>query len=259
VAALAGTFVMAQDMSGAIKRSDGRAVPFDDIRYKRTTQSLVLTLKGTQNQMEIAITDIADMRMNSQPDGLVDAVKNVRRGVCSESEARVLKKVFEDYEMLYWDVPAGQALAECYVGMNKAEEAEKVCEKLFNRAMPIEITVDMMGIYLDSLIKQNKGSKFDSEVKRLLGVVSRPAAAMIQLKRGEKEYAQRNYKEALISGFLRTVVLFQDVKEVQPQALYYAALCFKQLGEVTYSERMRGMLVENYGNDPLVQKLNSEL
>jgi len=82
-------------------------------------------------------------------------------------------------------------------------------------------------------------------------------AAMAQIKRGDIERKKENLKEALVDGYLRTIVLFKQVKEVQPEALYKAAKCFEELGEHSYAEKMRKTLLEKYPLDPYTGKIKA--
>jgi TolA-binding protein len=68
---------------------------------------------------------------------------------------------------------------------------------------------------------------------------------------------QGNYKDALLDGYLRTVVLFGDIKPTQPEALYKAAQCFDQLGQGPYAERMRKKLLADFPQDPYAQRVQS--
>ena len=68
---------------------------------------------------------------------------------------------------------------------------------------------------------------------------------------------RKQYKDALVEGYLRTIVLFQDVREVQPEALYQAARCFEELGESGNAEKMRKKLLADYPDSSYSKQLNA--
>ena len=62
---------------------------------------------------------------------------------------------------------------------------------------------------------------------------------------------------ALIDGYLRTVVFFQGIKSVQPEALYKAAKCFEEKGQHSYAEKMRKELLSSYPQSEEARQLRA--
>jgi len=62
-------------------------------------------------------------------------------------------------------------------------------------------------------------------------------------------------KEALLDGYLRAILLFQDVGLVQPEALYKAIKAHEALNEAQFAERWRRRLLASYASSEFATKL----
>ena len=56
-------------------------------------------------------------------------------------------------------------------------------------------------------------------------------------------------------GYLRVVILYENVKEIQPEALYKAAKAFDALNQNANAERMRTKLRTKYAQSEYARKL----
>ena len=63
---------------------------------------------------------------------------------------------------------------------------------------------------------------------------------------GGNSTVKGDLQTALIDGYLRTIVLFEQVKDVQPEALYKAVKCFEDLGQAAHADKMRKKLLAEY-------------
>ena len=54
------------------------------------------------------------------------------------------------------------------------------------------------------------------------------------------------------------IVLFQDIKEVQPEALYNAIKCFEQLNQGGYANKLRQKLLAEYPDDKYSEEIKWE-
>ena len=87
--------------------------------------------------------------------------------------------------------------------------------------------------------KWSKTAKAKKVIQEVIASGDRLTAAIAQIKRGDLDKKKGDMKIALVDGYLRTVILYADVKEVQPEALYNTVKCFEQLQQSSYADKFR--------------------
>jgi len=189
-----------------------------------------------------------------KPPALDKAAKLVAKGSHAQAVSP-LEKILEDYEMLKWDITAARWLAEAYLNLNKLSQAESMCQKVFRQNPAAKTSGELSRIYWEVLEKANKHATLEMILKDAIKSGGREVAAVAQIKRGDMANSKGKTKEALIDGYLRTAVLFRDVKSVQPEALFKATKALKKIGKVTDAEKMRKRLLEGYPESRYAQQL----
>ena len=116
---------------------------------------------------------------------------------------------------------------------------------------------ELVRVYWDVLLDTEKYSTLRNELKWGIEQGPRPVAAVAQMMRGEIDMRKEQYRDALVDGFLRTIILFGDVASVQPEALYKAARCFEELGESSYAGKMRKKLLADHPGSTYSKQLMS--
>jgi TolA-binding protein len=165
-----------------------------------------------------------------------------------------LETVAKDYEMLEWDLVAARYLAECYLNMNMARQAITMVDKISRVNPKATQSGELQRLYWDALEKDGQTAKLNSVLGQAIKSGSREVAAVAQIRRADSDRLAGNTKKALVDGYLRTALLFRDVKSVQPEALWKAAESFQQIGQTTYAEKMRKRLIEQFPQSPEAQK-----
>ena len=245
---------VAQVEGAIIKKGTGQQVA-GTIKWKRVTKEFEVTASGVS--VVIPSSQVERLMVRKGPASLDPAVKTVQRGEYTGRAVQELEKIVAQYEMLEYDLVAGRWLAFAYVNSGKAKQAVDVCEKLMADRAQSSLPGELVRVYWDALLQNGQDAKLRMQLRSFVEQGSRYVAAVAQLKRGDLDRKNGNYREALIGGYLRTVILFQDFKEVQPEALYYAVKCFEQLGQSSHAEKMRKKLLADYPDDSYSRKLQS--
>jgi tetratricopeptide (TPR) repeat protein len=235
-------------VAGVLTLKDGREAK-GTLRWKASAKAYEFQAEGSPAVVMISVDKVAGVRTRA-PAELVEAVKNVQAGKYPPA-IPVLAKVMDDYVMLEHDMTAARYLAEAYQKTDKPKKALAVFEKVTGAGA---LSEDLLSLYADSLIADTQYAKALEILGRIVEQGSRTAAAVAQIKRGDIEVKKGNPKVALVDGYLRTVLLFDDVKQTLPEALYKAALCFDQVGQTPYAERMRRRLAAEFPQDPYAAK-----
>jgi len=161
--------------------------------------------------------------------------------------------------MLQWDVVATRWLAICYLGMKKADEAVAICESVIRQDPKASRSPELRGVYWNALLKAERYPKLRDVLTKAEEEGDMTIKARVEIARGDIERQQGNFEEALVKGYLRAITLYENVKEIQPEALYKSILCFKALGQTTYAKQRLETLTKQYPDDPYTPKARAAL
>ena len=225
------------------------------VKWQATTKQYVIQPKGSPVQYKLAPSDVADIQV-AKPAELDMAIKQVRSGRYAQA-LPVLEKIMKDYAMLQHDVAAAQYLAQSYLKTKDPRKAVAMCDRVTSSNPKALENEQFAGIYWQGLLETEQYIKLSKALTIAIKGGSRQLAAVAQIKRGDIAKQKGNLDDALIDGYLRTVVFFQGVKSVQAEALYKAAKCFEEKGQHSYAEKMRKDLLSSYPQSEFAQRVKS--
>ena len=240
------------DVRGVITTTDGRRLS-GSIRWMPASKLYSLT-QG-EIAMQLPVSQVARVDVE-KPAGLDTAVDLVRARKYSQA-VDPLQSIADDYSMLQWDAVAARWLAEAHMGLQKPDKAVMVCQKVTGQRPEAAVSGDLAPVYWEALLQAGQ----EAILKRLLDDAvrqgDRAVAAQAQNKRGDIEKKNGRFKEALVDGYLRTIVLFDQDKAALPDALYKAMQCFQELGQMTHAEKMRKRLLDEFSDSPQARMAQS--
>jgi len=216
----------------------------------------VYEIKSGQTTTTWPLEKVNSVQIRTPPPALEGLSKLVKDGAGGSAIPGLLQ-IVASYEMLNYDLEAARWLAVAYTKGNKAAEAIRVCEQVSQYRPKSALPADFLRAYWQALLMDRQYTKLEQELADVAAEGGREAAAVAQNTRGDMKMEKKGYRDALVDGYLRTVVLFQDIKSAQPEALFKAAQCFDQLGQATYAERMRKRLLSEFPQDPNAEKLKA--
>ena len=250
----ASAFAQSMVVNGTIIKKDGREM-FGQISWRQTSKEYVLTNPKTKNSVRISPKDVARVKV-ATPRGLDAAILMVRKGQYAQAIPE-LEKIRKAYTMLEWDVEAARWLASCYMGIKNPSKAVDMCEQVMRVNPQAVMSGDLARVYWEALKETGQHDKLKTILGRSAEEGSREVAAVAQIMRGDIDEANGKLREALVDGYLRTIVMFQQVKEVQPEALFKAIKCHEKLGEHSHAEKWRKKLLSQYPESSYAQQLKS--
>ena len=106
-----------------------------------------------------------------------------------------------------------------------------------------------------ALLKTGKGARLNDLITKAIAEGGREASAAALIMRGDMLMERKETLNALKDGYLRVVILYENVKSVQPEALYKAAKAFDALNQNANAERMRTTLRTKYSQSEYARKL----
>jgi len=214
------------------------------IRWKGASKVYAISDPTTSVTLEVALSEVARMNI-VKPAALDKAISDVKGGRFS-SAIGPLEAIVQEYRMLQHDVTAAEPLAIAYNNTKRYKDTATMIKRVQEDKPAHLITRGMVKQYWKSLLETDQYGTLRNDIDKRIPNASRDVVAEAQNMRGDIDMKKGNPKAALLDGYLRTVVLFRDVKAVQPEAIYKAMLCFEKLGQDGQKEKMRKKLLAEY-------------
>ena len=176
-----------------------------------------------------------------------------------EDAAKLLEGIVTRYRLLDWDVQAAKELPKALLGKGDAENAVLAYEKLFVLAPAEKQNPDVAWGMRRALLQAKQYAKLTGQLDAVAAAGNRPDAARAQIMRGDIQLAQNNVEQAAMD-YLRTAILFQDVKDagIQGEAHYKAAAALEQMREPRAKDLYR-KVVEQFGASPYAAQAKSKI
>jgi len=241
---------LAQHQATLMMKNGGQAQ--GAVRYLAASRSFEIS--DGRATRTVPASDVARVVLAQQPAGLQQAVTAVNSGNY-QAAIPVLTQIASAYTMMGPDVLASQALALAYLRTNRTKEALKVCEDLQKINADALNSGNFVSVYWEALLAENRVSTLRTSLRNAVETGSREVAAVAQVRRGDLEMQGGNPREALLDGYLRTILLFQDITFIQPEALYKAIKAHEALNEVAYAERWRKQLLGGYATSEFAARI----
>lgn len=242
--------VWAQHQATLVLKNGGRADGV--VRYLVASRSFEIA-SGPAKRL-VNVSDVQQVILAQQPPSLAPAVDAVNKGNYATAIPTLVKLV-EEYAMFGPDVIAGRALALAYLRTNRAADALKVSEDL-SRSNPESMkSGSFASVYWEALLTTGREATLRISLRDAIETGSRELAAVALVRRGDLEMKSSKPKEALIDGYLRAILMFQDIGFIQPEALYKAMKAHEALNEVQFAERWRKRLLSGYATSDYAAKL----
>ncbi len=176
-----------------------------------------------------------------------------------EDAAKLLSGIVVSHRNLEWDVQAAKELPKALLGKGDAESAVLAYEKLFAIAPAEKQNADVAWGMRRAMLQAKQYVKLTGQLDAVAAAGSRPDAARAQIMRGDIQLAQNNVEQAALD-YLRTAILFQDVKDagIQGEAHFKAAAALEQMREPRAKDLYR-KVVEQFGASPYAAQAKSKI
>jgi tetratricopeptide (TPR) repeat protein len=157
--------------------------------------------------------------------------------------AAILRRVKEQYAFLGWDLRAAQMLARVELAQKHFEAAAAEYEALFAAQPQLKTIPAERANYMQALLGAGRIKETAVLIDEDIASGSRDAAARAQVVRGDMKAANGQYEEALLDYF-RTALLFEDQKDVLPEATYKTAVALKKLNDPRAAQYFKKVMDE---------------
>jgi tetratricopeptide (TPR) repeat protein len=211
------------------KGTASREIPFDQVKYVKVPEP-----PNLNQALQAAATD-------STQDNLIT----------------FLESVVKEYERQQWDSVAGPALIKVYVNKGQPEKARQIYENLARLYGEENLNASVRMQYWDALIALRQGAKVKEDIKKILaGNYDPNVQAGAVLKLGDVLAAEGKYEDALLQGYLKTILMYKGAGKLHPEA-YVGAYKMLYNMKDPRAEHMRKQLLSKYPRSREAQKLMS--
>jgi len=247
---LAALTVAAQE-NQLIMKNTGQVIEAKSIRYRASSDEYIVlglndaTFPVPARNVERAIVP--------RPPALDPAIAAVNGGRFDAAIAP-LEKVIMDYQGFDWAFIARDVLGQALMGKKEFRRAVSTYKAILDGMPAEQIGLGVRRRYWESLKGAEQFSLLKSELEKTITAGPREAAALAQLLRGDMYLAQGQKTEALLD-YLRTVILYEQVKEVQPEALFNAAQLLDELRDPRAAD-LKKKLRENFSASPFAKRIS---
>lgn len=233
---------------------NGRRIDGTAIRALQNGDINLTTLQGIQTFPKGSYIQAVD----DKPAEYDQAVAALRAGKFDQA-IKLLEGIVTRYRLLNWDVEASKLLPQALLGKGDAEGAVAAYTKLFTLAPEEKKNAELAWGMRKALLAAKQYPALIRELDAVAASGSRPDAALAQIMRGDIQVAQNNLDQAVLD-FLRTAILFQDVKDpaIQGEAHLKAAQALEAMREPRAKDMYR-RLVEKYPSAPQAAQAKAKL
>jgi tetratricopeptide (TPR) repeat protein len=169
----------------------------------------------------------------------------------------LLETIANEFRFLDWDNNALIAMAQIETGRGNHAKAVETYERLVNQSPELRDDSNVQWAYRDALLKSGNYDKLTPSLDQAIKSGSRTDAARAQVMRGDIRMAKGETEPAAMD-YLRSAILFESEKSVQPEALLKAGQALDKLRDPRSKEMYR-RLVENYPQSPQAQEARSRM
>lgn len=242
-------------INGEIERTSGNKMQ-GAISWKAAGKQYEVRAPGAAAVSIVPLNQVASVRVQA-PAALKGAVDAVRGGQANPAALAALEKIVNDYLMLEHDLVAMRWLGDSWLRQGKGKEVAKLFDRVMENRQPGSLDGPTAQVYWMALLEAERDADLRRQLKSAIEEGPRSTAAVAQMLRGEMDMRRGEYRNALVEGFLRTIVLFASERAIQPEALFKAARCFEELGESQNAEKMRKKLMAEYPDSSYSKQIHS--
>jgi tetratricopeptide (TPR) repeat protein len=219
------------------------------IRFKPSTQEyIVITEEST---VPVPAKNV-ERAVVPKPAALDKAAADITAGKYADAIAP-LETIVSEMAGLEWDNVARDLLGQALLGKKDARKAVATYKEIVDTLPPERVLLLWRRHYWESLKAAEMFAVLKVDLEKVISAGSRDTAALAQLMRGDMYAAQGQKNEALLD-YLRTVILYEKVVELQPEALYKSAVLLDELRDPRAAE-LKKKLAQDYGASPYAKKM----
>lgn len=240
----------AQAETGVILKN-GRRLAGKLLEWRESTQEYVLTTDETT--LPIPLAQVARVVVD-KPAEFDQAVAQIKARQF-EQAISTLEKIIRRYKRMNWDAEAARVMAEACLVSNNPKKAVSAMESLFAVVSRDQVPATLQMTYWKALLASGATDQLQKELDKVIGAGAPDMVATAYVIRGNA-FLKAGQEDEALSDFLKVITLFQNQKEVQPEALFKAADLLDKARDPRGAD-LRQKLSKDYPGNPFASKAAS--
>ncbi len=160
------------------------------------------------------------------------------------ADAERLAALVHKHYGLWWDIEAFKKLMPLYVATGKNQEAIRLYREMREAPGP-SAPLSCTRNYWDALEQDGQKATLRRAIAETIANGNREASAWAYLMRGDLHRSEGTSEKALLEGYLRTVMIFDDITSCRRDALRKTAETMERLGD-SRSDKFRRLLRDEF-------------
>ncbi len=222
------------------------------IRIKWFDSRQEYQVEGADGSIIPVPADEVDSLDIAKPEGFDKAVKAMAAKQYDVA-IPILDDVATRYKRLDWDGRAREMLASAYFAKGDFKTAADKMAELIDNTPKNQLTDVQYGIYWTALMGAQRLAILKKALNEAIAGESKSLAALAVIKRGDLAKAEGRREDAVLD-YLRSVILYEEVRGVHPEALSKAADLLREMRDPREDE-LRKKLMSQYPESVQARKL----
>ncbi len=202
---------------------DGSRVEGTDIRARPNGEIILTEPRGTRT----FAPGRYERAYAPRPDEFGEAQQLIRNERYDQA-IEILEDLVRRYRHLEWDNRSMDLIARAQMGKGDHASAVGTYERLFSNTPRMRENRDILWSYHRAMLRAGQYDELEAKMNELISDGSRADAARAQIYRGDIKASRGLYEDAVLD-YMRTVVLFKEQRDSQPEALFKAGEALEQL------------------------------
>lgn len=232
--------------------ADGRRIDGQNIRARANGDIILTTERGDLTFPRGQYREAWAAR----PPAIDQAMQHLQ-GRRFDQAISAAEQVVSSMRNLGWDNEALAILGRANVGKGEYGAAISSFDRLFQNAPARREDSTLRWIYYQALLGGGQLDRLETSLNDLISNGTREEAARAQIMRGDVR-SERGQTEEAALDYLRTVVLFSAVRDVQAEALYKAGVALEAMRHDKARDMFR-RVVDQHRNSPFAAQAQARL
>jgi TolA-binding protein len=233
--------------AASVELSNGTRVEGSDIRARSDGTIILTTPQGQVTyQRGQYVKAVADKPAD------FDRARQMAGQKQFDEAIKLLQPIVQNYRFLEWDNNARVLIAQIQIAKGDPAGAVATFDDLFRGTPDAKKDSATLWAYYGALIDAKQFEKLAPQLDELIAKGARTDAAKAQILRGDIKMAQGQIEGAAMD-YLRSAILFESEKTVQPEALFKAGEALDKLRDPRAKDMYR-KVAQEYAGTPFAQK-----
>ena len=241
-------------MAAKLKKTDGKELVGTRIKWVETQHEYRVE-NDDGSMIPVALDDVESVEIE-KPAEFDKALQ-----ACNAKQYDVAIPILEDlvvkYRRLQWDAKSRELLANACLAKGDYKKAAQVLGDLMAGTTKSQITDDQHVLYWTALMGAQMTASLKKDLNEALASDSKTLAALAMTKRGDVFRAEGKREDAILD-YMRVVLMFEEARSAQAEALFKAAQVLDEMRDPR-AEELKKKLVSLYPDSVYAKKLGGAM